>query len=439
MIEKIGNRPDDGAWIHSALDDFGLSVAEFRVYCHILRRAGTSAGHYWEGAKNAAKHCRINRTTYDKAIINLERYQMIHITRRKGESSIISPLAKNQWQRTDEYEEVSPKEDVPSSQNRDTQKETHPTPKEDVPSSRKRDTQKGVSPKEGEGVSPKEGEGVSPKEGDEVYPIEVNPIEVNPKEKRERDARSQKKPVENSSSASDSANQPDPLTDGSFQKTETSAAIASGCFDERVWAESKNLDTDERRRFWDWLKAKVNKMPNPPANPAQVARSFIRMDGDELLQQFRDEINAARNTSPAIQSQPIIPNLDTDHRLFRLQSEWRLADELARKTIATEIASKPEWGIAIGPHGPEKILVPLTKTDHGDLIGKMEAQLVKLQMTKRQAIAYMVEARLWDKTCDRGTLTDDQLQQLTDTLATLPRQTVGQEIAHLTQNLGANR
>lgn len=85
----IGFRPDDGAWIHSELDDFGLSPAEFRVYCHILRRSGTS-GHCWETTDNAAKHCRINRKTYEKAIITLEKNNMILVERRTGQSSIIN-------------------------------------------------------------------------------------------------------------------------------------------------------------------------------------------------------------------------------------------------------------------------------------------------------------------------------------------------------------
>jgi hypothetical protein len=203
----IGNRPDDGAWIHSALDDFGLSVAEFRVYCHILRRAGTNTGHYWEGAKNAAKHCRINRTTYDKALINLERYQMIQIERRKGETSLISPLAKQQW--------LKPplKKDVPSTQNGYTQKRTHPTPKEDVPSPQNEEPQNRPTPKEDEVPTLKEDDPPTPKEDDEVYPYEVNPTEGYPN-KEEREIRDRNpRTVENSPSW----DEPEPIK----TKTET--------------------------------------------------------------------------------------------------------------------------------------------------------------------------------------------------------------------------
>jgi hypothetical protein len=422
MTEQIGNRPDYGAFIPSELDDYGLDPFEFRVFCHISRRAGTSNGEFYEGDKNAAKRCCMELKTYRKAKHYLEQSGLITIEIRPGKTAIVHLVHCKDWPTATKLGATKSGTTTKSGATRSGATKSGTT------------TKSGATPLPDQAPLPLPNQ-VQPDQAHKGTPIlKGSPNEVIPtegsKEERERNARSQKKPVENSSGASDCADKPDPLTDGSIQKTKSAPTLAPNEFDERVWADAKNLDTEERQAFWLWLKARVIKMPTPPANPAQVARSFIRMDGDELLQQFRDETNAARLV--AIPSQPIIPNPDTDHRLFRLQSEWRLADELARKTIASEIASKPEWGIAIGPHGPEKILVPLAKTDHGNLIGKMEAQLVHLQMTKRQAIAYMVEARLWDKTCDPGMLTDDQLQQLTDALTKFPRQTIA-------NNLGANR
>jgi hypothetical protein len=151
MNYKIGDRPDDGAWIHSELDDFGLSLAEFRVYCHILRRAGTGAGHYWEGSEKAAKLCRTNRHTYDKALATLERYRMIHVQKRKGETSMINPLAKHQWQKPDprsnEADRTCPNEAVPC-------------------------------PNEADRTCPNEADRTCPNEADKVTPNEVTPNEV---------------------------------------------------------------------------------------------------------------------------------------------------------------------------------------------------------------------------------------------------------------------
>jgi hypothetical protein len=98
MKQKVGNRPDDGAFIHSELDDYGLSQSEFRAYTHILRRAGTG-GQCWETFQNAADHILMNRKTYEKAIAVLEKHKMIHVERRKGQSTIITPLSRNNWER----------------------------------------------------------------------------------------------------------------------------------------------------------------------------------------------------------------------------------------------------------------------------------------------------------------------------------------------------
>jgi hypothetical protein len=44
--------------------------------------------------------------------------------------------------------------------------------------------------------------------------------------------------------------------------------------------------------------------------------------------------------------QALIAQTDRDHRLYRLQAEWRLFPA-ARKAIESDIAKHPEWGIAV--------------------------------------------------------------------------------------------
>lgn len=42
----------------------------------------------------------------------------------------------------------------------------------------------------------------------------------------------------------------------------------------------------------------------------------------------------------------IVAQTDREHRLYRLQAEWRMFPE-SRKLIEIEIAWHPEWGIAV--------------------------------------------------------------------------------------------
>lgn len=65
-----GTELTQAAFIHSRLDDLGLTLQEFRVYCHAVRRAGSDGG-YYESVPNCAKHCRIKLTTARAALQRL--------------------------------------------------------------------------------------------------------------------------------------------------------------------------------------------------------------------------------------------------------------------------------------------------------------------------------------------------------------------------------
>ncbi len=70
----------NAAYISAALDDAGLSPAQFRVYCHINRRAGTE-GEHWESLKNCAVHCQLHPDTVKAAIEVLLARGMIQIAK----------------------------------------------------------------------------------------------------------------------------------------------------------------------------------------------------------------------------------------------------------------------------------------------------------------------------------------------------------------------
>lgn len=73
-------------FIHSALDDAGLSAAEFRVYAHLARRA--SNGTAWPSVRSIAGVCQLNKDTVCAALNLLEARQMLRREKRGFSSTI---------------------------------------------------------------------------------------------------------------------------------------------------------------------------------------------------------------------------------------------------------------------------------------------------------------------------------------------------------------
>lgn len=65
------------AFIRSEFDDAGLTPTQFRVYCHIVRRAGGIDGAFYESNSNCASHCQIHIKTLRAVIAELLRRKMI--------------------------------------------------------------------------------------------------------------------------------------------------------------------------------------------------------------------------------------------------------------------------------------------------------------------------------------------------------------------------
>lgn len=74
------------AFIHSALDDYGLSMAQFRLFCHLSRRGADC----YESVPHMAKACRMNDDTAWEALKFLEARRLIGRTRRPGHSSLLN-------------------------------------------------------------------------------------------------------------------------------------------------------------------------------------------------------------------------------------------------------------------------------------------------------------------------------------------------------------
>ncbi len=72
--------PERGApliFVHSSLDDLGLSPEEFRVYAHLAGRRANVGGVAWPSAKSIAATCRIHRDTVFKVLRTLEKRGLI--------------------------------------------------------------------------------------------------------------------------------------------------------------------------------------------------------------------------------------------------------------------------------------------------------------------------------------------------------------------------
>jgi hypothetical protein len=69
-------------FVHSKLDDFGLTPPEFRIYCHLVRRA--KDGVAWPGIRSMAEICRLHKETVILSIASLEAMKLLQVERTPG-------------------------------------------------------------------------------------------------------------------------------------------------------------------------------------------------------------------------------------------------------------------------------------------------------------------------------------------------------------------
>jgi DNA-binding MarR family transcriptional regulator len=98
-------------FIHSTLDDLGLSPARFRVYCHLARRANTGTageGGAWPAVSEMARVCRLHPQTVRKALRWLAEHQLLTRQRRPGRTAVYRLTAASRWKRTTTAKEGNP-------------------------------------------------------------------------------------------------------------------------------------------------------------------------------------------------------------------------------------------------------------------------------------------------------------------------------------------
>jgi hypothetical protein len=84
-------------FVHSKIDDLGLSMAAFRIYGHLARRAG--GGLAYPGIDSMAAICRCAKNTVVAAVRELEARCMIVANRIKGKGTTYRLTKSSEWTR----------------------------------------------------------------------------------------------------------------------------------------------------------------------------------------------------------------------------------------------------------------------------------------------------------------------------------------------------
>ena len=129
------------AFIHSSLDEAGLSPSEFRVFCHVARRGECTAA-----IKKIAEFCRLHEDTVRLILKRLTRSRMLIRTLRSGKTTSYKTAPINTW--------------LPLQENSTPPKLRESLKPQPLPSESK-------------------GEHPSETKGDKVNPSEVNPFKGN--------------------------------------------------------------------------------------------------------------------------------------------------------------------------------------------------------------------------------------------------------------------
>jgi hypothetical protein len=85
-------------FIHSTLDDAGLTPDQFRVFAHVSRRA--SSGKCTAAGATMAKICRIHPDTLKRCIAELVRRKMLNKTERPGRTNLWRITSPDEWDLT---------------------------------------------------------------------------------------------------------------------------------------------------------------------------------------------------------------------------------------------------------------------------------------------------------------------------------------------------
>lgn len=100
-------------FIHSRLDDYGLPPAEFRVYAHVARRAGS--GEAFPAVKSIARVCRLHPKTVRRALRVLVKHRLIRREDRPGQTAVYRLTPASEWQPPTHITDTPCQTDTPAS------------------------------------------------------------------------------------------------------------------------------------------------------------------------------------------------------------------------------------------------------------------------------------------------------------------------------------
>jgi hypothetical protein len=160
--------------VPSYLDEYGLDPMEYRLYSHIVRRAGKDG--CFESIPNMARNCLMNEKTVRKALRVLTAARLIKaVQERKGKTSIYELTQPSEWVDTQNLPAIR--------QEFTTNRVHHNLANNNNTPSKSGTTKNGTGSKSGRGVVPDQVGVVVPNQVgllvpdlvDEVYPIKVIP------------------------------------------------------------------------------------------------------------------------------------------------------------------------------------------------------------------------------------------------------------------------
>lgn len=85
-------------FIHSELDDFGLTAPEFRIYCNLARRADNKTSTAFPSIENISKVCQIGDDACRYALRCLVHFKLIKRIDRPGTSALYVLTDKEEWE-----------------------------------------------------------------------------------------------------------------------------------------------------------------------------------------------------------------------------------------------------------------------------------------------------------------------------------------------------
>jgi hypothetical protein len=180
-MNQVRDRSDFAIVVPSYLDEYGLDPYEYRVYSHIVRRAGKNG--CFESIPNMAKCCLMNDKTVRSCLrVLLEAKLIIIAEARKGKSVIYEITPQKEWVTPDELPRIRCKRTPTKSGTTTPTKSGTTTP---TKSGTTTPTKSGTTTPTKSGTTP------LPNQVDEVFPIKKLPFKEVPLSKREEESPAQ--------------------------------------------------------------------------------------------------------------------------------------------------------------------------------------------------------------------------------------------------------